>query len=132
MDDIRNEIKAIHRMLNKKYIDIRYKAKKKFGTNEDIISYEDFIKISSENCTYCKSKPSLIVKDFYFNKKRKIFKSKYIIKITGIDRIDSNKSYVKGNVNPCCSRCNFMKGKLSKKEFVEHIKKIYEMYVEKK
>ena len=27
----------------------------------------------------------------------------------GIDRLDSTKGYVNGNVVPCCARCNFLK-----------------------
>lgn len=45
--------------------------------------------------------------------------------VVGIDRIDSFKGYVKGNVLPCCMTCNFMKQQLTMKEFSTHIEKIY-------
>jgi len=45
--------------------------------------------------------------------------------VIGIDRIDSFKGYVKGNVLPCCMICNFMKQQLTMREFSVHIEKIY-------
>jgi len=52
--------------------------------------------------------------------------------MNGVDRIDSNKSYIKDNVVSCCKVCNMMKGaverkkkmKLDKINFLEHCKKI--------
>lgn len=35
----------------------------------------------------------------------------------GIDRVDSDKGYVTGNVLPCCRICNCAKGTLTKTEF---------------
>ena len=42
----------------------------------------------------------------------------------GIDRIDSSKGYFKGNVTPCCSRCNTMKNDMTVSEFEAHIRRI--------
>jgi len=42
-----------------------------------------------------------------------------------LDRVDNNMGYITTNVVPCCSTCNFLKHTLGKKEFLEHIKKIY-------
>jgi hypothetical protein len=36
----------------------------------------------------------------------------------GVDREDSAKAYVLGNVVPCCSDCNWMKQSLDKNEFI--------------
>ena len=46
----------------------------------------------------------------------------------GIDRIDSTKGYVIGNVVPCCKICNMMKNKYSIEFFKNHIKKVYKMF----
>ena len=43
----------------------------------------------------------------------------------GIDRIDSSKGYVLGNVTPCCAMCNRMKNNYSLETFKNHIEKIY-------
>ena len=42
----------------------------------------------------------------------------------GIDRVDSSKGYTIDNVVPCCSKCNWMKGVLSKEDFINQCKKI--------
>lgn len=42
----------------------------------------------------------------------------------GLDRIDSSVGYIKGNVVPCCSRCNYMKNTLDKDVWIDHMKKI--------
>lgn len=43
---------------------------------------------------------------------------------SGLDRIDSRKGYIPGNVVACCSTCNMMKGALSMDDFLSHIDKI--------
>jgi 5-methylcytosine-specific restriction endonuclease McrA len=42
----------------------------------------------------------------------------------GIDRVDSSKGYVKGNVVTCCNVCNYMKGSLTTQEFLEQVSRI--------
>lgn len=42
----------------------------------------------------------------------------------GIDRIDSTIGYLKNNCVSCCSKCNYMKMRLDKKEFIEQCIKI--------
>ena len=44
----------------------------------------------------------------------------------GIDRTDSFKGYVIGNVVPCCKRCNIAKGNMSEVEFKGAITRVYE------
>ena len=43
----------------------------------------------------------------------------------GIDRRDNDKGYVAGNMVPCCSRCNYMKGTMTEAGFGEHVDRIY-------
>ena len=43
----------------------------------------------------------------------------------GIDRVDSSKGYVIGNVVPCCAMCNMMKNNYSLEVFKSHVNKIY-------
>jgi hypothetical protein len=43
----------------------------------------------------------------------------------GIDRKDNDKGYNYDNCLPCCRFCNFVKNKLNYKEFLKHIRKIY-------
>lgn len=46
-------------------------------------------------------------------------------KSTGIDRIESSKGYIIGNMQPCCGVCNMMKLAHSEKFFLEQVEKIY-------
>lgn len=71
---------------------------------EFLLSFDEFTKLVTSSCIYCGE-----------SKKR-----------IGIDRIDNSLGYTKENSAPCCSMCNYMKKNYLKKEFLSHIKKIYE------
>jgi 5-methylcytosine-specific restriction endonuclease McrA len=43
---------------------------------------------------------------------------------SGIDRRDSAKGYINGNMNPCCGECNFMKGSSTPGEFQEMVMRV--------
>jgi hypothetical protein len=45
--------------------------------------------------------------------------------IMSVDRVDSNKGYVKDNIVLCCSIINSMKNTLSTEEFFSIIKVLY-------
>lgn len=42
----------------------------------------------------------------------------------GVDRVDSNGSYIVENCQPCCKICNEMKSNRTQQQFFDHIKKI--------
>lgn len=65
------------------------------------------------DCFYCGSSPSV-----------KNETQSGIFVHGGIDRIDSSKGYVLGNVVPACWMCNCMKNKFSKEQFLSHLGKI--------
>ena len=46
------------------------------------------------------------------------------VRVNGIDRLDSGKSYCTENCRPCCKNCNYMKGTFDPKTFIEHARKI--------
>jgi hypothetical protein len=48
----------------------------------------------------------------------------YVNKTIGLDRIDSSRGYVMGNVVSCCARDNAAKSNLSQQEFFEQIKAV--------
>lgn len=48
----------------------------------------------------------------------------------GIDRIDSNTGYIKGNIVSCCSMCNRMKSDYTIDEFIDQCIKISEYTIE--
>jgi hypothetical protein len=78
-----------------------------------VLSREFVSKLINGDCNYCGSKPLLE------NKHRK-----HRILLNGIDRVDSNKGYVKGNVVSCCKFCNFAKGNSSLDEFNNWISRL--------
>ena len=39
--------------------------------------------------------------------------------LNGVDRVDSKGSYSIENSVPCCKTCNFMKGSMGKREFLD-------------
>lgn len=94
---------------NKRY------AKKGLHCN---IKGKELLNLLKANCHYCNEEPSNEM-----NYKQKYFS--YTFKYNGLDRIDSSKGYIKGNVVTCCKKCNLAKSDLSYKEFINHIKKIY-------
>jgi hypothetical protein len=82
------------------------------------LSKEEFKKLVTGNCVYCGILP---------NKERKPNKGVYGgFMYTGIDRIDNNIGYIKGNVVSCCWDCNRAKGSLTVEEFLAWIKRIEE------
>lgn len=62
-------------------------------------------------CVYCGKEPSnrFRVKYKVDGKYQRIEDQSLEIRYSGLDRIDSSKGYVLGNVVPCCSECNGMK-----------------------
>jgi len=75
-----------------------------------------FIELTSSSCSYCGSVPS----------RESISKGKEIAVylFNGIDRIDSSKGYVEGNVTTCCYTCNIIKSDRSVEDMYAHINKI--------
>lgn len=72
------------------------------------ITLEEFTEVVTKPCYYCKK----------YNE----------TEVLGIDRIDSFKGYVKGNILPACEICNNMKKQLTMKEFANHIALLYKNF----
>jgi len=100
-----------------------YKSRAKKYKRIFDLTLKEFEEITSENCFYCGIKPNNVsLTKASKDDKRTKYKS---YTYNGIDRIDSSKGYVKGNVVPCCKWCNIAKGNKSVEEFKEHIRKMY-------
>ena len=89
------------------------------------IEFELFRELTSMDCFYCGVKPLQVFSS------SGLYNGDYIY--NGIDRIDSFKGYETDNCRPCCKTCNYMKQRLSEKEFVSHIENILvNLYGDKK
>ena len=69
------------------------------------ISFESYQRLISSPCHYCSQYPTSQTR-------------------IGIDRLDSYGDYITTNCVPCCARCNFMKGSLNYREFINHARLI--------
>lgn len=85
------------------------------------LSKEQIAELVFQNCHYCgeeaKSRSSKILAKAHYAQDRK--------PSHGLDRIDSDRGYVVGNVVPCCSKCNTAKWDMTGQQFLTHIAKIY-------
>jgi hypothetical protein len=88
------------------------------------LTVKDVKNIVLKNCFYCNSKPNTKKWAYHRSRYTKGIETDEYIIANGIDRLNNNKGYVLSNCVPCCYICNSMKSKLSKKEFLTHIKKI--------
>lgn len=78
-----------------------YKATAKKKNLEFFISKEEFDFLTSSVCFYCNSSSDI-----------------------GVDRLDSTLGYIKNNVVPCCTMCNYMKNDYNYDEFINQCQKI--------
>lgn len=77
-----------------------YSSKAMVKGREFSLTEDETFKLLTSNCTYCGGEGY------------------------GIDRIDSSKGYVQGNVTACCTRCNIMKNDMTVKDFEAHIQRV--------
>lgn len=82
--------------------------------------------ISQMSCAYCGKEPSNThrVKYKVDGVYQRILDSSLVVRYSGMDRIDSMKGYIHGNVVPCCGECNGMKSKLPVEEFLALVERI--------
>jgi hypothetical protein len=121
-------------LLKIEYHSLTKRHKNKFKNNE-FISFDEFRKITSENCFYCGIAPSRRQDDIRYENRRnerlKIKVTDDFILINGIDRVDSSIGYVSSNVVACCKNCNTAKNTLSVIEFKNLINRIYQHWSSK-
>lgn len=96
---------------NRLYTHYKYNAK--YREYSFTLSKKQFYSIVTANCFYCGISPQQYLTEpaekFLYN---------------GIDRIDNNKGYIRNNVVACCKVCNNAKASMSKKEFIQWVRRI--------
>lgn len=78
------------------------------------ITFEQFLLLIDQSCHYCDNPPS----NRYKSNGRDLF-------YNGLDRTVNSKGYTLDNVVPCCGSCNIMKNKFDRKDFLSHLRKIF-------
>lgn len=87
------------------------------------MSFDTFYTLSQEACFYCGREPYRAFNAI--GKRTGAYQKEFgTFLYNGIDRKDSSKSYIEGNMVPCCWDCNRMKGDMAQDKFIEHIKRI--------
>lgn len=81
------------------------------------LTFEEWKDLVTQNCYICGSEPTLREGKIHMFAGTRV-------PINGLDRIDTEKGYVYGNVSACCSTCNYMKHKMTLNEMLSHIEKI--------
>lgn len=90
------------------------------------LSFDEYKEIVKQRCGYCDSP---ILDTHYAYSRRRYSKGKEFdvnAEFNGIDRMDSSKGYIKGNMISCCSMCNRMKSDFESDIFLNKVKEIYE------
>lgn len=91
------------------YRSVRFVAQRRHLKFE--MTFDRYLELVFLPCYICGAPPQNVArKKFsrYFDKPTLVE-----FRIQGIDRVDNTKGYVKGNIEPCCHRCNQVKSSLS-------------------
>ena len=110
-------------MLKVQYSHLRKRNRKKGF--EDVISFDEFSKLSKSDCHYCGVSYSREIEDRLCETKDGKKLSDHILLMNGIDRIDPSIGYTASNVVTCCSKCNFAKHTMQEFEFLDWVKRVY-------
>lgn len=111
-----------------------YKAGAKQRKIEFTLSLEETVDLLKQNCFYCGKIPKNVYNVRVSNRINKKNKPNYAylnnkdfdILYNGIDRVDNNLGYCKGNVVTCCTQCNTAKLNFTEDEFKTWVIKVYE------
>ncbi len=113
-DELKTSCRLCNRMRDKKREHVlsrrfsNYKRTARVRSHVFDVTIDEFESITNNSCKYCGGYSD----------------SDHDEQFCGIDRINSNMGYVRGNMVPCCYTCNMMKASLTYDEFVDHIRKI--------
>lgn len=90
----------------------KYQKSARIRNLEFDLTKTEALKLFKEKCYYCNDLPENI-------------ETTYQVVYQGIDRIDNDKGYIKGNIVPCCSFCNYAKHYHSQEKFLNKVEKIH-------
>jgi hypothetical protein len=88
------------------------------------ITFEEFLSITQQNCTYCGIEPSNRYNSFLRGPASLRAITEGLFVYNGMDRIDSSLPHITGNVVPCCFPCNRAKNKRSNPDFLSWVNRL--------
>lgn len=87
----------------------------RYGHREFDLSLAQLTEITSSDCHYCGESPSRSIHSEKLG-------PRYIF--NGIDRVNNDVGYLIGNVVPCCTQCNYAKGRRTVVEFLDWAERV--------
>jgi hypothetical protein len=96
----------------------RYTGKARKAGIEFSLTVKEFDILIAGDCYWCGAPPCNL----------SVSKGGVRLAYSGIDRLKATHGYTSDNCVSCCKRCNFMKGQLSREEFIVHIRKILDIH----
>lgn len=103
--------------VGKNHLFTTYQSKAKSRGLEFLLSFEEAISLTSQNCFYCGTPPSKIATRGRIPESRAYNAYRYNV----LDRVDSSLGYRADNVVSCCTTCNVAKNNLTHEEFVSWV-----------
>ncbi len=97
-----------------------YKARAKLKKLPFELDEKHFRSLTKGKCYYCNKGPTQLS-----HPSKRISEKPY--KYNGIDRLKNDQGYVLGNVVSCCGQCNKAKLDLDEEDFLDWIRKVYEV-----
>ena len=108
-----------------------YIKKRNINFTGDVLPFDEFFEKVRLPCIYCGMEYSKTLEDRRNDSKKCGLISDTVIKINGLDRIDSNVGYTSENTVPCCKYCNTAKNTMTQQEFKSWLIHAYNHYVKK-
>jgi hypothetical protein len=87
------------------------------------LTFDEFKKLLSKNCIYCKVEPFAVYQ--ILNSTTKAVRAGIPVMYNGIDRVNSQKGYTLDNTVSCCKICNRAKSDLPLADFLKWIETVY-------
>ena len=118
---------------NRKYEDPKIATAKSIWKTSysDGCSFERFLELSQQNCTYCGIPPFTTFNKYiakagnYTAKVTKEWAERAYFTYNGLDRIDSELDHQEDNIVTCCIVCNRAKHSMSVDEFFDWIERVH-------
>ena len=101
--------------------------KRLWRTGKDVhLTLSEFQFVSQLPCAYCGKDPSNVCRLKYKvgGRYQRGTAPDMDLRYSGLDRVDSSKGYIHGNIVPCCGGCNWMKRNYGLEEFFERLEGI--------